>query len=786
MKKVYQKLQLDNILQQVAKHAISDVAKNKILTALPSNEIDVVRHLLSETAEACRNISVYNINPDFSFDSVKDIADKAKILSTLSMSELLKVMRILRISRLVASALTSVNDEKITILPNMASGIFCDKKLEDDIDFAILNEDMMNDRASSHLYSLRQSIKKANEDVKTKLQNYIKSAQYQKYLQDTIITVRDDRYVIPVKQEYRGNINGLIHDVSSSGATVFIEPIEIVNLNNQIKILLKEEAIEIDRILREFTARVSEIYNQLIQNENIVSNLDGIYARAHYANEIKGTLPKVNTNGYINIKKGRHPLLDKNKVVPVSITLGKDFDVLVVTGPNTGGKTVSLKTVGLFLLMAGCGLFLPCEDESDISLFDEIFCDIGDEQSIEQSLSTFSGHMTNIADILTKITSKSLILFDELGAGTEPNEGAALALAITEYILTIKSKAIITTHYTQLKEFSLVTDRIENASMEFDLTTFAPTYKLVVGVPGSSNALQIAARLGLDKNIIENAKSKLSQEKVSFENVLQSAERLRQKYENTNEEIASIKQQLSKELDAVKNQNKILTNEREQLLKNSKTEAKRIIQETTEESKQLLNELKSLINKYNADESILFELRSKIKTFNNKKYDTDDNKIVDFSKPLQFNAVNVGDSVFVKKLNAVGKVSAKNMQKKKIDVLVGSLKITVDCKDLAEAIVTENAPTKTVSIKTEIANKTLTNEINLIGQTVDEAITNLDLFIDSCVIASINEIRIIHGRGTGALRKGLQNHLKTHKNIAEFRFGAYGEGDRGVTIAKLK
>ncbi len=786
MKKVYQKLQLDNILQQVAKHAISDVAKNKILSALPSNEIDVVRHLLFETAEACRNISVYNINPEFSFDSVKDIADKAKILSTLSMSELLKVMRILRISRLVVSLLTSVNDEKITILPNMASGIFCDKKLEDDIDFAILNEDMMNDRASSHLYSLRQSIKRANEDVKTKLQNYIKSAQYQKYLQDTIITVRDDRYVIPVKQEYRSNINGLIHDVSSSGATVFIEPIEIVNLNNQIKILLKEEAIEIDRILREFTARVSEIYNQLIQNENIVSNLDGIYARAHYANEIKGTLPKVNTNGYINIKKGRHPLLDKNKVVPVSITLGKDFDVLVVTGPNTGGKTVSLKTVGLFVLMAGCGLFLPCEDESDISLFDEIFCDIGDEQSIEQSLSTFSGHMTNIAEILTKITSKSLILFDELGAGTEPNEGAALALAITEYILTIQSKAIITTHYTQLKEFSLVTDRIENASMEFDLTTFAPTYKLVVGVPGSSNALQIAARLGLSKNIIENAKSKLSQEKVSFENVLQSAERLRQKYENTNEEIASIKQQLSKELDAVKNQNKILANERAQLLKNSKTEAKRIIQETTEESKQLLNELKSLINKYNADESILFELRSKIKTFNNKKYDTDDNKIVDFLKPLQFDAVNVGDGVFVKKLNAVGKVSAKNMQKKKIDVLVGSLKITVDCKDLAEAIVTENAPTKTVSIKTEIANKTLTNEINLIGQTVDEAITNLDLFIDSCVIASINEIRIIHGRGTGALRKGLQNHLKTHKNIAEFRFGAYGEGDRGVTIAKLK
>lgn len=787
MKKVYQKLQLDAILQRVSAHAISNVAKNKIINSLPSNKIDIVKHLLAETAEARRNISVYNINPEFSFDSIKEISDKAKILSTLSMAELLKVMRILRISRLVMTSLISVKDENIFILPNMAKGIYVDKKLEDDIDFAILNEDMMNDRASSHLYSIRQSIKRANEDVKTKLQNYIKSAQYQKYLQDSIITVRDDRYVIPVKQEYRGNINGLIHDVSSSGATVFIEPIEIVNLNNQIKILLKDEAIEIDRILREFTARVSVICHHLTENENIVSNLDAIYARAHYSNEIKGTLPKVNANGYINIKKGRHPLLDKNKVIPVTITLGKDFDVLVVTGPNTGGKTVSLKTVGLFVLMTGYGLFLPCEDESEISLFDDIFCDIGDEQSIEQSLSTFSGHMTNISNILTKITCNSLILFDELGAGTEPNEGAALALAITEYILSVKSKAVITTHYTQLKEFSLVTDRIENASMEFDLTTFAPTYKLVVGVPGSSNAIQIAARLGLDDKIIQNAKSKLSQEKVSFENVLQSAERLRQKYENTNDEIVAIKQQLEKELNVVKNQNQILANEREQLLKTSKAEAKRIIQETTEESKKLLDELKSVINRYNADESILFEIRSKIKKFNNKKYDADENKVVDFSKPIQFDKVNVGDSVFVKKLNAVGKISAKNQQKKKLDVLVGSIKISADCKDLSEtATEIDTRPSKAVSIKTEISNKTISNEINLIGQTVDEAITNLDLFIDSCIIASINEIRIIHGRGTGALRKGLQNHLKTHKNISEFRFGAYGEGERGVTIAKLK
>lgn len=787
MKKVYKKLELDAILTSVAAHAVSDVAKRQIINTEPSNDIAVVRRLLEETSEARRNISVYNIIPEFSFDSVAVIADKAKILSTLSMAELLCVMRLLRVSRLVMSALTSVNDESITILPCMARGIFCDRKLEDDIDFAILSEDMMNDRASSHLYSIRQSIKRANEEVKNKLQQYIKSAQYQKYLQDAIITVREDRYVIPVKQEYRGYIKGLVHDVSGSGATLFVEPVEIVNLNNQIKILLKEEAAEIDRILREFTARVGEISGALVENEKIVASLDAIYARAHYADEIRGTVPKINARGYINIKKGRHPLIDKNKVVPVSISLGKTFDILVVTGPNTGGKTVSLKSVGLFVLMAGCGLFLPCEEESEISLFDEIYCDIGDEQSIEQSLSTFSGHMTNIADILKNITPNSLILFDELGAGTEPNEGAALALAITEYILSVKAKAIITTHYTQLKEFSLVTDRVENASMEFDLTTFAPTYKLVVGVPGSSNAIQIAKRLGIGDDIIENAKSKLSAEKVSFENVLQRAEKLRQQYENTNEEIAEMKRSLAKELETAKNQNKILASEREQLLKNSKAEAKRIVQETTEESKRLLDELKKIIRRYNADESILFELRSKIKKFGDKKYENDES-IPNFSRPIEFDSIKVGDYVFVKKLNATGKVLSKNESKKKLEVAVGAMKISASANDLAEALKTAEdiGQTKTVSVKTNIAAKTLTNEINLIGQTVDEALVNLDAFIDSCLVASINEIRIIHGRGTGALMKGVQDHLKKHAHVAEFRLGAYGEGDRGVTIAKLK
>ena len=395
--------------------------------------------------------------------------------------------------------------------------------------------------------------------------------------------------------------------------------------------------------------------------------------------------------------------------------------------------------------------------------------------------------MTNIADILKNITPNSLILFDELGAGTEPNEGAALALAITEYILSVKAKAIITTHYTQLKEFSLVTDRVENASMEFDLTTFAPTYKLVVGVPGSSNAIQIAKRLGIGDDIIENAKSKLSAEKVSFENVLQRAEKLRQQYENTNEEIAEMKRSLAKELETAKNQNKILASEREQLLKNSKAEAKRIVQETTEESKRLLDELKKIIRRYNADESILFELRSKIKKFGDKKYENDEN-IPNFSRPIEFDSIKVGDYVFVKKLNATGKVLSKNESKKKLEVAVGAMKISASANDLAEALKTAEdiGQAKTVSVKTNIAAKTLTNEINLIGQTVDEALVNLDAFIDSCLVASINEIRIIHGRGRGAVMKGVQDQLKKHEHVAEFRLGAYGEGDRGVTIAKLK
>ena len=788
MKKAIKKLELETILNQAAFYAVSNVAKEEISLTNPSRNADEVKFLLSQTEEALRFLNVYNINPEFSFDSVKDIAAKAKILSTLSMAELLKVMRILKISRNVMSALTSVSDEKLSIIPQMATGIFTDRKLEDDIDFCILNEDMMNDRASQHLNTLRKSIKRANEEIKNKLQNYIKSAQYQKFLQDSIITVRDDRYVIPVKQEYRSNINGLIHDISSSGATVFIEPIEVVNLNNQIKLLLKEEAAEIDRILREFTARVGQISENIVENEKIVSAIDAIYAKAHYANANKATLPKINSHGYINIKKGRHPLIDKNKVVPVTISLGKDFDILVITGPNTGGKTVSLKTVGLFVLMAGCGLFLPCEEGSEVSVFDEIFCDIGDEQSIEQSLSTFSGHMTNISEILKEITPKSLILFDELGAGTEPNEGAALALAITEYILSIGSKCVMTTHYTQLKEFSLITPKIENASMEFDLATFAPTYKLVVGVPGSSNALLIAKRLGLDENIIKNAQSKLSDEKISFENVLQSAEKLRQKYESGNEELEKTQSQLSEELFKVQNQNKILADEREQLLKNSKNEAKRIIQEATDESKQLLDQLKKLIKQHNLDESILFEMRSKIKKLNDKKYFSDENSFV-FDKPIDFDSVKEGDKVFVKKLNSPGVVTAKTVLKKKIDVSVGNFKVSVSADELSQYYERQGdtpKPKKTVSIKTQLATRPLSNEINVIGQTVDEAVPNIDSFIDACLLASINEISIIHGRGTGALRKGIHDHLKKHKSVAEFRLGAYGEGDRGVTIVKLK
>lgn len=542
------KLELKKVLEDVAEYSQSVSAKNMILSTLPEVDSNKVRRLLDETDEAVKLINFYNVSPGFNFDSIREIADKAKILSTLSMKELLYVKRILSTSRSVSNAFSGVEDEEIFLLRQYTSMIYCNRSVEESIEFAVISEDEMNDRASDELYRIRTAIRRTNDEIKQKLNSYLHSSSISKYMQDSLITVREQRYVIPVKTEYKSYVPGLIHDQSASGATVFIEPMAIVNLNNKLKELYIDEKNEIERILIEFTSEISKFSDRLKENENILAYLDAVFSKAKYANDTRCTMPIVNDKGYIDIRNGRHPLIEKDKVVPISVRLGSGYNILLITGPNTGGKTVSLKTVGLFVLMAGCGLMLPCSRDSEISVFDNIFCDIGDEQSIEQSLSTFSGHITNISEIVKELSPRTLVLLDEIGAGTEPNEGAALAMAITEFILDSGAKAIITTHYSQLKEYSLITPGIENASMEFDPSTFAPTYKLIIGVPGSSNAIEIASRLGLDKKITEAARSKLSEEKISFENVLRQAESIRQRYEKTNEEIENIRNELAEEL----------------------------------------------------------------------------------------------------------------------------------------------------------------------------------------------------------------------------------------------
>ena len=544
--KTLEKLQYTDILRQISAFAVSAVAKQKVLNILPADTFASAQALLEESRQAF-DLFRFETSFDLSVDDVSEVCALAKIGSCLSMGQLLKIMRTLKTARSLQGALFADYGVDISALQSRAYALYCDRQLEEDIDFAIISEEEMNDKASDDLFAIRKKIRGINADIKQKLQSYTKNSEVSKYLQDSIVTLRGDRYVIPVKQEYRSFVSGIVHDQSSTGATLFIEPMAIVQLNNALREATLEEKAEIQRILQAFTDRISPVAERIALSENTISDIDVIFSKTKYAIENKCTLPLLNNQGRLNIKKARHPLLDKRKVVPVSVTLGQDYDVIVITGPNTGGKTVTLKTIGLMCLLAMSGIFVPCEEESALSFFEDIFCDIGDEQSIEQNLSTFSGHMTNLRDILAVCGKNHLVLIDEVGAGTEPNEGTALAVAITDFLRKSGAKCVITTHYGKLKEYSLSTPRVENASMEFDLKTLAPTYRLIMGVPGSSNAIAIAQKLGMRKDVIDLARQNVSEEKQSFEQALANADAIRKQYEQKLEEVSQEKQLLQEQ-----------------------------------------------------------------------------------------------------------------------------------------------------------------------------------------------------------------------------------------------
>ncbi|MBQ2711725.1 MAG: endonuclease MutS2 [Clostridia bacterium] len=789
--KTLNKLQYFDILQQVSAFCISSVAKQKVNELLPAVTIEEAQTLILETKQAY-DLFQFETSFDLSVDDLSEVCALARVSSCLSMRQLLQVMRLLRTSRYLQASLFNDHGIDISLLQAKAYQLFVDKELEEEIDFAILSDEEMNDKASAELYAIRKKIKGINADIKAKLQSYTKNSDLSRYLQDTIVTMRGDRYVIPVKQEYKGYVNGIVHDQSATGATLFIEPMAIVQLNNALREAILEEKAEVQRILQSFTDRISPVSQRILVSQQTICEIDVIFSKVKYAFENKCTLPILNNKGQINLKRARHPLLDKKKVVPISVKLGYDYDVIVITGPNTGGKTVTLKTIGLMCAMAMTGLFVPCQEESELSFFEDIFCDIGDEQSIEQNLSTFSGHISNLRDILDVCKNGHLVLVDEVGAGTEPNEGTALALAVTDFLRNSGAKSVITTHYGKLKEYSLLTPRVENASMEFDLNTLSPTYKLIMGVPGSSNALAIASKLGMRSDVINLAKQNVTDENSAFEQALANAEKIRKQYEAQLEQLEADRKELQKQLAQAETLNGSLQNERNKLLAGSREEAQRIVAKAREQANDLIAEIKNILAQDEISDRALFAARGISKQIAEIQIQQEEeqDEIIFTGDPVDFAKLKVGDLVYSKKMNVqVRVVDIKSPSR--IRVKVGGISTEVKVDDLFVAVVeanknSKNRTRKPSQTKSTINTRSVKNEINVIGKTVDEAIVIVDAFIDTAVLSGLSTVWVIHGMGTGKLRAGLHAHFKRHANVAEFRLGVYGEGESGVTCLTLK
>lgn len=775
-------LEYDKILEKVAAFAYSQNAKEAVKSIKPFSDAEATKQALNETEEADIILFEHAINPSLNFDDVTQAIERAEILSMLSMGELLRIERVLRVARALQGQILNVPDDRIVLLKQKVSEIFTDKRLEDDIDRSIVSDTEMSDNASANLKNIRGKMKKIAENIKSKLLNYVNGSAYSKYMQDNIITVRNDRYVVPLKSEYKGMIPGLIHDQSASGATLYVEPMVIVELNNDLKTCMLEESAEIDKILRAFTVRVGNEAAAIKSTFEIITNLDVIFAKAQYANATKSVKPAINKSGRIDIRKGRHPLIPAEKVVANDVRLGSDFNLLLITGPNTGGKTVCLKLTGLLVIMAMSGLFVPAL-YADIAVFDNVFCDIGDEQSIEQNLSTFSSHMKNTVNIINALTENTLVLFDELGAGTDPTEGAGLALNISRYILSKGAKGVITTHYNELKEYAVVTDGVQNASMDFDPTTYSPTYKLIIGAPGASNALLIAEKLGLKKEIIDATRNGISGDKFEFENVLLSLEKSRKEAEVMLEEAKKTKEKAQEELVAAEKEKEKLFAQRERLNVSVKKETKRLVDEAMNEANDIIVELRALLDE--PDESTIFRAQKLRKSL--KKYVINEENEFKGMSEEEDGEITVGDRVLVVSLNSEGEVIKLNPVKGEAKVKLGKIETNVkldNLRRLKKAAKKAEKP-KTAPTKMTLYNEQVSPEINLIGMNSEEALYTLEEYIDKCLRVHLGEIRIIHGYGEGILRKAVQNYLKGRKEIVSFRDGNFAEGGKGVTIAQF-
>lgn len=784
-----QKLELDKILAACSAFACLQSTKSALKNLSPSGDLTEVRERLAVTAECDKLLFRYGAGKVEYFPDVSGLVVRASKGSALSCAELLDVNALLRSARVAYRSVTSVDDGEIIKIKQIASRLYYDEKLENDITEKIISTEQVSDFASDALYFIRSKIKSLNEKIRGALSEYVTGSNAA-YLQDGIVTIRNDRYVIPVKAEHKGRIKGFVHDRSQSGATFFIEPEYVLNLNNELISLTIDEKEEVERILKALSSRVGAMRDRLETDMVILSEIDGYFARAEYAYSIKAVCPQVNKRGYINVIKGRHPLIEKEKAVPVSLELGRDYSYLLLSGANTGGKTVTLKMAGLFCLMAECGLFIPAVAGSEVCAFTNVFCDLGDSQSIEDNLSTFSSHMTTVAAICDEVDGDSLVLIDELGGGTNPDEGQAIARAVTEHLLKAGSKGIITTHFTALKEFAYSLGGIENAAMQFDSATLKPLYSIKIGLAGASNALAVSRRLGMNPEILERAEAYLSDEGRTYDNILKRAEESRLEAEEARDRVAALEVEWRTKCEEARKLVATLEKEKKSLAANVRAESRRLINERTARAEELLAEIEGIFSKEEISQTELIRARTLKNKLKDEGYEKEETVSVDGYQPATEKNVKVGAEVFVESMQSRGTVLSFNQKKNEAEVACGNMKLRIGLSGLklipaSQAKNKNIKPAEKVRVVKKFSPSQPLFEINVIGMNVEEALEEVENFLDKALTDNLEQVKIIHGVGTGRLRAAISERLKRHRGVKEFRAGAYGEGEIGVTVVTL-
>jgi len=786
------KLEFDKILENVSNYCKTYIGKNHVSELRPLQDKKGIQKMLDETSQGVVLIQRNSTPPLGEIADIKVYLKSLDSYGTLSIKALLEIQNILQMSSNLKNYFEKdyLETSNFSAVEQYFFDLYVNPSIVSTFAKSIIDEDTIADTASSKLQDIRRKERKIEQDIRSKLNGILHSSTYSKYMRENIVTIRNGRFVIPVKEEYRSVVKGFVHDMSSSGSTVFIEPIAIFDLNNELSNLHIEEELEIEKILQNLSGLLYPYTKELENNVQLIGKLDFIFAKAHYSLNLHCTTPEINDEKFIDFKNARHPLIDQTNVVPISVELGKDFLSLIITGPNTGGKTVTLKTIGLLSAMACSGLNIPADEHSSFYVFDHIFADIGDEQSISESLSTFSSHMSNIVKITQKATSNSLILVDELGSGTDPLEGAHLAISILQYFTEMKCLTVATSHYQELKKYALVTPGFKNASVEFDIEHLKPTYRLLIGIPGKSNAFAISRKLGLDENIIEHASSMIDKETVNLEDLLKNIYDSKSKIEDEKIRTSLALQEAEDLRNSLKHQHSNVSDKEKELISNAKQEAKQILLDAKETANSIIKDMNSAQSASKANK-LRNTLNEKISSINANVEDVElsDNLLPTIAREN----IKPGLNVYVSNLKTNGIVVSNISKDDTVQVQIGIMKMKVDIKNLQQ---TSNSKSSTSAnnksasysyvARSSLKSQSVSSELNILGLTVDEAIPIVDKYLDDCYIAKLSPVRIVHGKGTGALRNGIHHYLKSNKIVDSFRLGTFGEGEMGVTIVNLK